>query len=65
MRNVKVSYFRSIMRRQGSLEKKIKLEKVKGSRKRGRPNMRWIDSIKEAIHMSLWELSRAVEDRTL
>lgn len=31
----------------------------------GRPNMKWIDSIKEAIGMSLQELHRAVEDRTL
>ena len=41
------------------------LGKVEGSRKRGRPNMRWIDSIKEAIGMSLQKLSRAVEDRRL
>lgn len=40
------------------------LEKIEGSRKRGRPNVRWIDSLKEAIGMSLQELSRAV-DRTL
>lgn len=35
------------------------------NRKRGRPNMRWIDSIKEAIDMCLQDLSRAVENRTL
>ena len=58
------SYFGHIIRRQDSLENTIMLGKVEGSRKR-RPNMRWIDSIKEAIGMSLEELSRAVEDRTL
>lgn len=40
------------------------LKKTEGSRKRGRQNMRWINSIKEAIGMCLHELSRAVEDRT-
>lgn len=27
--------------------------------------VRWIDTITEATGMSLWELSKAVEDRTL
>lgn len=35
------------MRRQGSLENTIMLEKLEGSRKWGRPNMTWIESIKE------------------
>ena len=41
------------------------LGKIEGSRKRGRPNRRWTDCIKEAIGLCLQELSRAVEDRTL
>ena len=41
------------------------LRKIEGSSKRGRPNMRWTDSIKEAIVTSRQELSRAVEHRTL
>ena len=44
------------MKRQGSLEKTIMLGKIEG-RKTGRSNMRWIDSIKEAIGMNLHELS--------
>lgn len=36
------------------------LAKVEGSRKRRRPNLRWMDSIKEAVSMRLQELSRAV-----
>lgn len=36
------------------------LGKMEGSRERERPNMKWIDSIKEATHISLQELSRAV-----
>lgn len=39
--------------------------KVEGSWKRGKPNMRWTDSIREAVGMSLQELRRAAEDRTL
>ena len=40
------------------------LGKVEGSKKRGRPRMRQIDSIKEFMGMSLQELKGAVEDRT-
>ena len=54
-----------VMRRQDSSEKTTMLGKVEGSRKGGRPNRRWIDSIKKARGMSAQELSRAVEDRTL
>ena len=43
----------------------LMLGRTEGSRKRGRPNMRWTDFIKEATGMSLQELSRAVEDRAL
>ena len=39
--------------------------KVEGRRTRGRPNRRWIDSLKEAVGMSLQKLSRAAGDRTL
>lgn len=41
------------------------LGKLEGSRKIGRPNMRWINSMKEAIGMSLQRQRRAAEDRTL
>lgn len=42
----------------------VMLGKIEGSRKIGRPNMRWISSIKEAIGRSLQKLCRAVEDWT-
>lgn len=64
MTKLKLSYFWSILRRQGSLEKTILLGKLDGSRKRGRANTRYIDSTEEAIGVSLQEPSRAVEDRT-
>ena len=53
MEKLKLSCLLHIMRWQDSLEKTIMLGKIEGSRKRGRPNMRWIDSVKEAIGMSL------------
>ena len=63
MTKLELYYFRHIMRRQGSLEKLIMLGKIEGSRKGGRPNVRWIDSTKETTGVSLQQLSRASEDR--
>ena len=61
---LKVLYFGHIMRRQDSLEKTIMLGKVEVNRKRGRPNTRGIDPLKESTALSLQEPSKAVEDRT-
>lgn len=47
------------------LWKRVMLGKTEDCRQGGRPNLRWINSGKEAIGMSLEELSRAAEDRTL
>ena len=44
----KLSYFRYIMRKQGSLKNTIMLGKIESSRNRERANMRWINSIREA-----------------
>lgn len=60
--NLKLSYFGHITRRQGFLGKTIILGKIEDNRKRERPNMSRIDSMKEATDMSLHELSRAAED---
>ena len=57
MLKLRLSYFGNIKKRQGSLEKTIMLGKVEGSRKRGRPNIRWTDSKNETT-------DRAVEGRT-
>ena len=46
------------------MEETIILGKIEGSRKRGRPNMRWSSCI-QAIGMIVQELSRGVEDRIL
>ena len=40
------------------------LANTEGSRKRGGPNMRWTDTIKEVTGMSPQELSGAIESRT-
>lgn len=47
------------------MEKTTILGNTEGSRKGGRPNIGWIDSIKEVIGVSPQVLSRADENRTL
>ena len=59
MLKLRLSSFGHIMRRQESLEEVIMLGKVADSRKKGRPNTRWTDFLKEATGLSLQELSRA------
>ena len=65
MLELRLSSFGRIMRKQNSLEKTIMLGRVEGNRKRGRSNMRWTDSLKETMGLSLQELSRVDEDRTI
>ena len=64
MIQLRLPFFGHIVRRQDSLEKTIMLGKTEGSRKGGRSNVRWVDSIKEAIGVSLQELRTAVKDWT-
>ena len=61
---LRLSYSGHIMRRQDSLEKIIMLRRVEGSRKRERPNIRWIDFLMEPTCLNLQELSREVAHRT-
>ena len=47
------------MQRTDSFEKILMLGKIEGGKKRGRQGMRWLDSITDAMYMSLgmlWEL---------
>ena len=56
-------YFGHLMRRAGSLEKTLILGKTEG-RRRGKPRMRWIDSIINSVDMNLsklWEIVKDVE----
>ena len=64
MLKLMLSYFGHVMSRQDTLEKTIMLGNVEGSRERGRPNIRWTDTLRKSQALILQELSRAVEDRT-
>lgn len=44
------------------MKKTIIFGKAEGIRERGRPNKRWIDSIKEPMALGFQDLSKAISD---
>ena len=63
MLKLKLQYFGHLMRRADSLKNTLMLGKIKGSGRRGRQRMRWLDDITDSKGMSLNKLQEIVDRR--
>ena len=63
MLKLKLQYFGYLMCKTDSLEKTLMLRKTEGKRRRGQQRMWWLDSMSNAMDMSLSKLLEIVKDR--
>ena len=63
MPKLKLQYFGHLMQKADSLEKTLMLGKIKGRRRRGPQEMRWLDGITDSVAMNLGKLQEMARDR--